>query len=208
MRTKILLLTAAAVAAGLASSQAQDNVYSVNIVGYVNQQLPAGQFVLLATPLDAGTNDLDTLGAALPNKSSIQVWNGTGFTSASKIAGAWTTNLVIPPGTGFFVKSAANITNTFVGSVALSNSVAFPPGVFALVGSPIPFSGTLTDSGPNTLNLGDTLPNKSSIQVWNGNGFTSASKIAGAWTTNLTISVGQGFFVKSAGTTNWSQTIQ
>ena len=75
MRTKTLLLSAAALVAGALGSQAQSNVYSANVVGYVSVPLPASTFVLAATPLDAGTNDLNTLLAALPNKSSAQVWN-------------------------------------------------------------------------------------------------------------------------------------
>ena len=39
MRTKTLLIAAAALAAGILSSSAQ--TYSQNIVGYVNQVLPA-----------------------------------------------------------------------------------------------------------------------------------------------------------------------
>jgi hypothetical protein len=64
MRTKTLLLSAAAMAAGLVSSVAQSNVYSVNVVGYVNQVLPAGTLVAVANPLDNGTNTLDS-GAVL-----------------------------------------------------------------------------------------------------------------------------------------------
>ncbi len=94
MKAKTLLIAAAALAAGVISSQAQ--VYSANVVGYVNVVLPAGQFVLASNPLDDGTNTVTSLGAALANKSSIQVWNGTSFTVASKGAGVWNTNLSIP----------------------------------------------------------------------------------------------------------------
>src|ERR1035437_742604 len=66
MRTKVLLC-AAAMAASLASSMAQ-NVYSLNVVGYVNVTLPAQQFYAVANPLDAslggtvaGGNDITNL---------------------------------------------------------------------------------------------------------------------------------------------------
>src|SRR5437879_6035335 len=60
MRTKALLCCAA-LAAGLATSAvAQSNVFSLNIVGYVNTPLTTG-FNLIANPLDKGTNDLNSL---------------------------------------------------------------------------------------------------------------------------------------------------
>lgn len=214
MRTKTLFLSAAALAAGVLSSMAQANVYSVNVVGYVNKVIPPNQFVLLANPLNDGTNTIDSLGAALPNKSSAQIWNGTGFTLASKANGTWSTPLSIPPGTGYFVKTptGASVTNTFVGSVIIgfnqTNSVNLAGGVFSLVGSPVPIAGALDDAGPNTLNLGNALPNKSSVQTWNGNGFNLASKANGTWSTNLPIGVAEGFFVKPNSPTNWSQILQ
>jgi hypothetical protein len=50
MRTKALLCTSA-VAAGVATSMAQPNVYSLNVVGYVNVPIQGGvSFNLLANP--------------------------------------------------------------------------------------------------------------------------------------------------------------
>jgi len=204
MRTKTLLLTAAALVAGLASSQAQSNVYSVNIVGYVNTPLTAGQQALLANPLDDGTNTITSLDKGLPNKSTAQIWNGVGFTGSVKAAGSWSPNLSIPPGTGFFVKPFTVTTNLFIGSSVLSNNAALPGGVQTLAGSTIPFSGALNDAGPNTLNLGPSLPNKSTVQTWNGTGYVGSVKAAGTFSPNLSIGVAQGFFVKPFAATTWS----
>jgi len=104
------------------------------------------------------------------------------------------------------------LTNTFVGSVVIgfgqTNSLALPSG-FSLIGSPVPIAGTLADSGVNTLNLGNTLPNKSTIQVWNGTGFVGTSKAGGTWgNPGLQIGVAQGFFVNLPSPTNWVQTLQ
>lgn len=217
MRTKNLLLSAAALVAGALSAHAQSNVYSVNVVGYVNAPVAGNSaFTLLANPLSDGTNTIGSLGAALPNKTTVQVWNGLGFTGTSKAGGAWgNPNLPIPPGTGFFVQTpagSANLTNTFVGNVIIgfgqTNSLALPSG-FSLIGSPVPVAGTLADSGVNTLNLGNTLPNKSTIQVWNGTGFVGTSKAGGIWgNPGLQIGVAQGFFVNLPSPTNWVQTLQ
>ena len=207
MRTKTLLLSAATVVAGALAAQAQSNVFSANVVGYVNVPLSANNFYLAATPLNAPTNDLNTLLTALPVKSSVQIWNGAGFTPANKGAGGWSPNFTVPPGTGYFISSPSAVTNPFVGSVVVgfggSVTNALPAGLFQLVGSPIPFNGTLNDP-----NLGLTaLPNKSSVQVWNGNGFTPSNKGAGGWSPDLPIIPGQGFFVTSATATNWVQTL-
>lgn len=213
MRTKTLLIAAAALAAGLASSQAQ-TVYSANIVGYVNVTFPAGQFTLISNPLDNGTNTANDLLAALPNKSTIQLWNGTGFDTYGKTSSGFTpTNPSIAVGSGFFVNSSALVTNTFVGNVVPasggSSTNVIPQGTFVLVGSILPVGGTFNDVGSNTLNLSATLPNKSTIQIWNGSGFDTYGKTSAGFTpTNPSYTPGQGFFINSSGATNWVQFLQ
>jgi hypothetical protein len=208
---KTLLIAAAALVAGVISSEAQ--VYSANIVGYVNVALPAGQFALISNPLDDGTNTANDLLGTLPNKSAIELWNGSSFVTYGKSASGFTPNPAIPVGTGFFVKSATAFTNTFVGNVVPApggnqSTVNFPAGTFVLVGSSLPVSGTFNDVGTNTINLIATLPNKSAIETWNGTSFVTFGKSASGFTPNPPLSVAQGFFVKSASATNWVQTLQ
>jgi hypothetical protein len=216
MRTKTLLLTAAVAAAGVASTMAQ--VYSVNTVGYVNVVAKGGGLTLLANPLDDGTNTLSTILAALPNKSAVQTWTGAGFTGASKVAGVWTPNPAIAVGQGFFVSlpAGADVTNTFVGTVVPNSGSSVTsslPAGFSLVGTILPVSGALSDpNAPGALNLGASLPNKSSIQSWNNavtpNVYIGSSKVAGTWTPNQTINPGQGFFVNTpAGGATWVQSL-
>jgi len=210
MRTKTLLLSAVAVAAGLLSSQAQSNVYSANIVGYVSVTNAAGQFALYANPLDSGTNTVTSLFASAPNGTVVEVWNGAGFQSSTKgFGGVWTTNLTLSPGQGFFYKANTTATNTFVGSVVVPNggsvTNSLGAGLFALLGSPIPYTDNLT--GTN-LNLNAAVANGTIVEVWNGTGFQSATKgFGGVWTTNLVIQPGQGFFVKPNGAATWVQTL-
>src|ERR1041385_5044775 len=52
MRTKTLLLAAALTAAGLATSLAQSNVYSLNVVGYVNVNVAGNKFNMMSAPLN------------------------------------------------------------------------------------------------------------------------------------------------------------
>jgi hypothetical protein len=210
MRTKTLLIAAAALAATVISSEAQ-TVYSANVVGYINVPIPANQFVLLANPLDDGTNTTTSLGQALPNKSAIEIWNGAGFTGTTKVGGAWSPDLSIPPGTGFFVNSKTATNITFVGSVVVPSggmgTNALPAGSFVMIGSQIPMSGDLNDTNATAnLGLGSVLANKSSVQIWNGSGFTGSTKVGGTWTPDLSITPAEGFFVNSKTATNWVQT--
>jgi hypothetical protein len=208
MRTKITFLAAAALAAGLASSMAQSNVYSVNIVGYINVPLAANTEYLLANPLDNGTNDLISIdNGALPNKTVVNTFNGTGFTAANKTKGTWNIDPAIGPGVGFFVTPAGATTLTFIGQAPVSNNYVLGTAE-VLVGPLLPIAGTLTDAGANTLNLGGALPNKSVINQFNGTGFTAANKTKGTWNVNLSIPVAGGFFVTPASATTWTQYLQ
>jgi hypothetical protein len=58
---KTLLIAAAALAVGIISSQAQ-TVYSQNVVGYVNQPIPAGSFQIIAGTLINGSDSAQTNG--------------------------------------------------------------------------------------------------------------------------------------------------
>src|ERR1700735_5475995 len=98
MKTKTLLIAAAALAAGVMSSQAQ-GVYSQNIVGYVNVPLVAG-YNLVANQLDldgTGTNNsiYTVVGTNLPASTAVLVWNpSTAAFSTTKLSGTgkWSLN--------------------------------------------------------------------------------------------------------------------
>jgi len=219
MKTKTLLIAAAALAAGVISSQAQ--VYSANIVGYVNVSLPKA-LALVSNPLDDGTNRADSILAGLPAKSTLQVWNGAGFDLYTKTATGFTNttthafNPALPVGSGFFVSSSSAYTNTYVGNVvpnAGGTSTNTLPKALALVGSIVPIGGNAEDLGTNTINMG-SLPAKSTLQVWNGAGFNLFTKSGNLWTNTTThvgnpaITVGQGVFISSSSATNWLQNLQ
>jgi hypothetical protein len=78
MRTKTLLVAAAALAAAIGSSHAQ-TVYSQNVVGYVNTPLPAGQFTLVNTPLTGTTNGASTALSGFQGGETLLTWNGGGY---------------------------------------------------------------------------------------------------------------------------------
>jgi len=216
MRTKALVGAAIAMAATIISASAQ--VLSVNVVGYVNQStngMVANQkLFLLDTPVDDGTNNITDLFPHAPLGALVEKWNGSGYTVAQLKGTGWTTNLNLPPGVGYFYKPGASFTNVYVGNVdcapggGTTNQV-LTGGKLNLVSSIVPFSGHLTDSGTNTLNLGTNLTLGALVEVWNGTGFTVAQLKGTGWSTNLLINVGQGFFVKPAAgaTSNWLETL-
>ncbi|MGB7769699.1 MAG: hypothetical protein WBN22_12720 [Verrucomicrobiia bacterium] len=203
MRTKILLFAAAALAAGVVSSNASP-VYSANVVGYYNIPLVAGQQTLVGNQLINGTsNDVATLLGTLPNKTTIATWTGSTFASTEKLGGVWTpSDPQIAVGQGFFIQTSASAgaqTNTFVGTVTANVGASvtntYAGSVQSLICSPIPYSGTLADT--SNIDLG-TLPNKTTISVWNpgSSTYSSTEKLGGVWTPSVfSISVGQGFFI-------------
>jgi hypothetical protein len=106
MRTKTLLIAAAALAAAITSSQAQ-TVYSQNVVGYVNVKFPQGQNVLIDNPLNGTTNSLSAILPGLQGGEIVNIWNGAGYYSYQyQGAGAgtglgfqsdWSDNYSAPP---------------------------------------------------------------------------------------------------------------
>jgi len=165
MRTKTLLIAAAsALAAGVTVTQAQ--VYSQNIVGYVNAVYSPG-FSAAANPFNEAAGNAVTNIIQNPNVGGSGQWDGTYVytwtghtynivTLDSTIAGgvadptdSYPTNApIINPGTGFFVANEGTIgTNTYVGTVALSsypgtttNVIPASPA-FSLVASVLPIGG-------------------------------------------------------------------
>jgi hypothetical protein len=222
MRTKSLLIAAAAaLAAGVVSSEAQ--VYSQNIVGYVNAVYPASAYVQQVAPLQtSSTNGVEDLyGSTLQTGDAVLTWNGTSFQTYTFFGpGQWLypDNVTIgvgpnlPVGKGFFYQSAnGNETNTFVGTVVLTNTVTLPASAYALVGSTPPIgASSLEDT-----NLNLPLQTGDAVLVWGGNSYQTYTFFGpGQWLypDNVTIgvspgvSVGQGFFYQSAnGTETWTQ---
>ena len=228
MRTKTLLAAAALIAAGAATSMAQQNVYSLNIVGYYN--VPAsGALTAMANSLraSAGTPEQDRADKVIPysDGDNIQVWNGAGWTvyTMDSLSGTgWSDNNgdvplanlpVLGPGVGFFYGKNTAVTQlTFVGEVRTgTNNVAIPVGLSAL-GSPLPYSGAIS-TGPVNLQVQDG----DNVQTWNGSGWDLVSRdsLSGTgWTgasgdvAEPTLSVGQGFFYgNGVGAFNWQQVL-
>jgi len=206
MRTKALLC-AAALAAGAATSMAQSNVYSLNVVGYYNVPVPANQLVLVANQLNTTNNTIAGLIQGPPN-AQFYKYNG-GYTAYNfdDVDLAWTPNgnATLNPGEGGFYKSPTATTLTFVGEVpqgSLTNTL--PINLLAIRSSIVPQAGKIsTDLG---------LPGEANDQMYTyNNGYTAYTfdDVDLAWTpTEPTIGVGQAFFYKKAANATKSQWVR
>lgn len=230
MKAKTLLIAAAALAAGIISSQAQ--VYSQNVVGYANNVAPNGGTYLINSTFQIGvSNGLnEVFSTPLPDASSVLLWSGSGYNTYIADSGSpsgWDdvnfsplSNIpTVPVGKGFFLIPAGDVTNTFVGtipvSVGTSNNMVLPNGGTYLIGCAVPYGGSVTNgtSSGGGLNL-NGVPDASSILVWNGSGYNTYIADSGSpsgWDdVNFsplpappTIAVGQGFFIIPAGDYTW-----
>jgi hypothetical protein len=199
MRTKTLLLTAALTAAGALTSMAQ--VYSVNVVGYVNKQIPS-QFSLIANQLDATPdNTIKTLFPAPPNLTVIYKYDpATGFSSETFGNGNWSSGglTTMNPGEGVFIFAPSAFTATFVGQVRSGSTDLPVPTGFSIVSAMYPQAGHIYD--PTTtgqdLNYGAPTSQEIVYQYDNSLGYSSAIWL-GNWGANPqgpSLAVGEAFF--------------
>jgi hypothetical protein len=217
MKTQTLLIAAAALAAGVMSSHAQ--VYSQNIVGYVNIPLVVGNN-LIANQLDYdGTGTNNTVNTVfpngLPNKTIISAWNpntATFVTAEYFSTSGWNSGTNSPlvysalqPGSGFFIKVSAPTNITLVVNVITGTNTYPVPAGLTVVAPSAPIAGTLdTTNGfkPNNKDIVDVwVPATSSFTAHEY--FTTSGWGGG----DPQLAVGQSVFLKSTANTNWTQVL-
>jgi len=214
MRTKTLLAAAAMLAAGFASSMAQSNVYSLNVVGYVNYTfVGGGLFTATANPLNTSSNTLAGIFGTgspltgLPAGSQVQKWDYTlqDFVPYTKtpVGSGWGANAAVPivPGQAVFVKiTGASYTNTYVGEVLQGNLTNATLANFNFIGNLVPDSGTATQVG--------LVPAAGAqVQKWSTSlqDFVLSSKTPIGWSGagEPSFAPGDGFFLKNNAAYNW-----
>ena len=210
MKTKTLLIAAAALAAGVMSSQAQ--VYSQNIVGYINVPLNAG-YTLVANQLDldgTGTNNglYTVLGTNLPPNTSVLAWNGSGYDSTKlTAAGKWLANNqtftnAMNPGAGFFVNSPTATNITLVGSVIMgTNSYPIVAG-YQIVSASAPIAGGISSTNGYAPSKNDQ------VLSWTGTGYTSQKWSGTTWLGGQpNLAVGEAVFINASSNNVWTQVV-
>jgi len=194
MRTKVLICAAALAAVSAFTTMAQ-NVYSLNVVGYIQLPVVDG-FNLVANQLDydgTGLNNTpaNVLGTNVPLQTEVYgwafgTWNIAGLSiPRGSTTPSWTVvNGVMPtlnPGQGFWLQiptgGAATISSnvTVVGQVdqgGLVNGNLATGGGFGLVSSIVPIAGGLTSVLHYTPTSGDET------YLWN------PTPAPGSWTIN------------------------
>ncbi len=212
MRTKTTLVAAAILAAGLASSMAQ-NVYSLNVVGYVNKVIDGGgTYNLLCNPLKNANNNLTNLfsTAAGPQQPSSQIltWDVVNFDFAvvqpSFVAGSWSANVDLSPGKGFFyVNNFSTFTNTFVGEVVQGSvtNLIVGSGSYNCIGSTAPIGGSFTNAI-----AGLVAGPSDQVFVWDKLTYDfnviQPAFVAGVWTATVNVAIGEGLFYVNNGFVN------
>jgi hypothetical protein len=205
MRTTKALACVAVMAAGLATSMAQSNVYSLNVVGYYNVTVPSGKYFAVANQLNTTNNTIPFVLPTVVDDTELFKFIGGGYQASTyeDFLGGWDqpTWTLNPGETAMLFNPSSNPsqTFTFVGEVlqgSLTNTL--PIGSICFRSSIVPQQGTPADF---------SLPaeNDDQIYVFN-NGYASDTyeDFLGGWGDNSgagpTILVGQGFGYKKAST--------
>jgi hypothetical protein len=205
---------------------AQSNVYSLNVVGYINLPLTNG-YQMVANQLDLdGTGTNNTLASVfstnLPNLTQVLSWDpiaqtfdlATYRTSTSAFAGNTTgvTATGLQMGQGVFVNLSASATPTTITTVGtvMQAGMGVPavlPQGYSMVSSQAPLSGGVTTT------LGYPAGNLDQILTWSVTGQTYVLSTYRSSTSSYTggepqIAVGQSFFanVKAAAGVTWTNT--
>ncbi|MBA4148475.1 MAG: hypothetical protein H0X66_10210 [Verrucomicrobia bacterium] len=210
MKTKTSILTALIALASGAGAMAQ--VYSQNVVGYVNVTVPAG-FSMIANPLNGANNGLNTIIPTASEGMLLYKFNTT-FEDANEYFDGFgwaqngeATTTVLNPGEGAFFYTPSAATLTFVGEVptgALSNPV---PGGFSIEASQVPQSGNLTALGfpaaeGDLVYLFNALTQQyaDAYEYFDGFGWAQNGEAA-----EPTVNPGEAFFSAKLASTTWNR---
>ena len=201
---------------------AQSNVFSLNVVGYVNTKLVGGgAYNMVANPLNNSNNNITNIFQNVPDGSSIFRWDPTvsdfQSTTYTYAAGAhvWDngsgnfSGFILNPGEGiFFINNGgSDITNTFVGDViqgSYTNSLV-GGGSYNGIGSSAPLGGSFTNSIAGLAAAdGDTVDRWDVVaQDLDGNTPTYDA-VHAVWSSDAIVAPGEGFFyIRNGGNVQW-----
>jgi hypothetical protein len=218
MRTKALL-GLAVLAAGAVSCMAQGNVYSLNIVGYVNVGVQGGnKLTLIANPLKPSNGNYNVTNTlVMPDTAdgaNLFAWAGTSWNSVVPqwYAGSgWYPDLNVDLGSAFFVQSPVVTTVTFVGEVATGDiSSTLNKGV-NFVANKVPVAegypgGTVGNDGDNIYQWSGSAWSGQVYQYYAGYGWDDGTGNVG--TNGPVLNPGQGVVYVNSGAAalNWTRT--
>jgi hypothetical protein len=202
------------------------NVYSVNVVGYINVPIVGtptgnggnGNYTLIANPLDASNGGANAGGNTLSNlfpnagfADEFLQWNGVNGFNTSTYLGSWSPNFTVAPGAGGFYQTTAGYTNTFAGTVLQGNLTNAVGSGVRVTANQVPVSANVDSNGLSAImGFGDN------VLLWNqtrnsGNGgFDTYTYFGspGSWSPSApVVNPGQAVFTEIAAPTGpWVQT--
>lgn len=199
---------------GVVSSFAQGNVYSINVVGYINLDLTS-EFTMVANQLDNGTgNRVADLIPTAPVGTVVYKYNPdtSAYASLTRVGTSWlppASPMTLAPGEGVFIKkpaSAASISLTFVGEV-LQGTLVNPVvgqvgGKFDIYSSIVPQAGLLVTDLGYTPTSGDVV-----YRLQPGGAYLNSTFLpSGIWLPSQpSVNVGQAFWIKSNVNKDWTR---
>jgi hypothetical protein len=200
MRTKLLLSAAVLGVAGVIAASAQ--VYSVNVVGYINVAVPPG-FSMIANQLDSGNNTVGSLMPAPPEGTTIYKFVNNTYQINAFEFGEWAdAAMTMNPGEGAFISNPTTeaFNALFVGEVKQGSLQTPLVAGFQIVSSQVPQSGGLdTELGfpvaeGDVVYLFDNATGQYSIFAYE----------FGEWITPVP-KVGEAFFVNKVAAATWTR---
>jgi hypothetical protein len=198
----------AAFAACVATSMAQSNVYSLNVVGYHTVTVPGNAYALIANQLNTTNNTLaSVIPNPPPNTQFYKYTTGVGYASYQfdefDLVWAPDGNTTLNPGEGGFIRNPGGspMSITFVGEVLQGSLTNAVPTGYSIRASKVPQAGGVTSvlqfpAGPND-QVYKYIPNS---------GYTSFQfdEFDLVWApSEPNFAVGESFFVNKVAGTNW-----
>ena len=186
-------------------------VYSVNVVGYVNVFLPPG-LSLIANPLHDYDNTIETLMLYNDVPDGAQIYKyvpGVGYevNAFNAQEQAWSNpDMTLPVGVGFFFNnpSTNTIRQTFVGEVLQGRLVNPLPAGFATVGALVPQEGSINTVHNVPGQAGDVIRFYTN-DLHGGGDYVSSTFVEAehAWIPDLILKVAQGFTCEKQVAVDW-----
>lgn len=199
MRTKTLFIAALLGAASVVASTAQ--VYSVNVVGYVNRTFTVGLH-LFSNPLVGESNTLSALLPNAPIGTQVFTFADGGFVphTFAGPAGWQPADPELMPGEGAFINVSTEFDATFVGEVMQGTLTNPLPAGLSIKSSMVPAAETLTDIG---------FPAEQGDQVfyWRDGAYIPTTYVGALGTFQPAVDpppqVGEAFFVAKQNAADW-----
>lgn len=177
---------------------------SQNAVGYVRILDPHERRAMAAGCFDGANGAVPTVSrliggtqdGQIPAGTTVHVWNGERYESATRGAHGWINDPLVERGHGFWIEvpdaPGDDGVLYMIGEVPDALVTPLTDLHDDLIANPYPTSWVWGATG-----LAQSLPVGASMTVWNGSDFVTSTKSPIGWTPNLVIPLGEAGFLLS-----------